>query len=62
MIGGRSYQALGPHYVLAPDNCSAILVSSAYELPIARGPPEPSGAGLSADRYGCPANCNSCQT
>lgn len=46
MIGGRSYQALGPHCVLAPDHCNAILVGSRYGLPAARGPPLQSSAGF----------------
>jgi hypothetical protein len=46
MIGGRSYQALGPHCVLAPDHCSAILVASRCGLPAARGPPLRSSAGF----------------
>lgn len=46
MIGGRSYQALGPHCVLVPDYCSAILIGSRYGLPAARGPPLPSSAGF----------------
>jgi hypothetical protein len=62
MIGGRGYEALGPHCVLALEHCSAIPAASPHRLPAARGPPLPSGAGLSADRYGRRADRNSCQT
>jgi hypothetical protein len=62
MIGGRGYQTLGPHCVLAPEHCSAIPVGSPYRLPAARGPPQPQAQDLSADRHGRRADCDSCQT
>jgi hypothetical protein len=45
MIGGRGYQALGPHCVLALEHCSAIPDGSPNRLPAARGPPLRPGAG-----------------